>query len=79
MHWAKDGLTQRELREQAGLMESTTFSAPNAMEKLGCVTRRHLHANKKERSLSHAEGRMRKATPVSLAKVASRIVAHGAQ
>ena len=40
--WEKDGLTQRELSEQAGVMEPTTFSALNAMEKLGYVVRRQL-------------------------------------
>ena len=29
--WESDGLTQRELSEQAGVMEPTTFSALNAM------------------------------------------------
>src|ERR1700751_77186 len=38
--WEGDGLTQRELSEQAGVMEPTTFSALNAMERLGYVTRR---------------------------------------
>jgi DNA-binding MarR family transcriptional regulator len=40
--WEKDGLTQRELSEEAGVMEPTTFSALNAMEKLGYVTRRQM-------------------------------------
>src|SRR5512134_2875672 len=38
--WEKDGLTQRELSEQAGVMEPTTFSALKAMERFGMVTRR---------------------------------------
>src|SRR5258708_2247023 len=38
--WEGDGLTQRELSEQAGVMEPTTFSALKAMERLGLVTRR---------------------------------------
>jgi MarR family transcriptional regulator, organic hydroperoxide resistance regulator len=38
--WENDGLTQRALSEQAGLMESTTFSALKAMTALGYVTRR---------------------------------------
>jgi len=46
--WEKDGLTQRELSEQAGVMEPTTFSAVRAMEKLGYVTRRQLAGNKKK-------------------------------
>src|SRR6202521_2943304 len=45
--WEKDGLTQRGLSEQAGVMEPTTFSALNAMEKLGLITRKQAHRNKK--------------------------------
>src|SRR5258706_3265838 len=37
--WEGDGLTQRELSEQAGVMEPTTFSALQAMERLSLVTR----------------------------------------
>ena len=39
--WEGDGLTQRELSEQAGVMEPTTFTALKAMERLGLVERRH--------------------------------------
>jgi DNA-binding MarR family transcriptional regulator len=37
--WERDGLNQRELSDQAGVMEPTTFSAIQTMEKLGYVTR----------------------------------------
>ena len=37
--WETDGLTQRELSVQAGVMEPTTFAAIKAMEKLGYVAR----------------------------------------
>jgi MarR family transcriptional regulator, organic hydroperoxide resistance regulator len=37
--WQRDGLTQRDLSQQAGLTEPTAFSALTAMEKLGFVTR----------------------------------------
>ena len=46
--WENDGITQRELSEQAGVMEPTTFSALQAMEKLGYIVRRHMHGNKKK-------------------------------
>jgi len=39
--WNRDGLTQRELAERAGLMEPTAFTALVAMEKLGYVDRIH--------------------------------------
>jgi DNA-binding MarR family transcriptional regulator len=45
--WEHDGLTQRELSEQAGVMEPTTFSALKAMEQLGYVERRQLRENRK--------------------------------
>jgi DNA-binding MarR family transcriptional regulator len=46
--WEKDGLTQSELSEQAGVMEPTTFTAVKAMETLGYVTRRQLPGNRKK-------------------------------
>ena len=38
--WEEDGLTQRELSSRAGVMEPTTYSALNTMERLGYVRRR---------------------------------------
>jgi MarR family transcriptional regulator, organic hydroperoxide resistance regulator len=46
--WEEDGLTQRELSEQAGVMEPTTFSALKSMERLGLVTRRQLGSDRKK-------------------------------
>lgn len=45
--WIKDGLTQRELSELAGVMEPTTFSAVKAMEGMGLIERRQLPGNRK--------------------------------
>ena len=45
--WERDGLTQRELSVEASLMEPTTHSAILKMEKLGYVTRRHEHGDRK--------------------------------
>jgi DNA-binding MarR family transcriptional regulator len=45
--WEKDGITQRELSDRAGVMEPTTFSAIKSMEALGYVARRQLLDNKK--------------------------------
>jgi MarR family transcriptional regulator, organic hydroperoxide resistance regulator len=45
--WRQDGLTQRELSDEAGVMEPSTFSALQAMEKLGYITRRRLGENRK--------------------------------
>jgi len=46
--WEKDGITQRELSEQAGVMEPTTTSALNAMERLSYIVRRKMSGNKKK-------------------------------
>jgi DNA-binding MarR family transcriptional regulator len=45
--WDRDGLTQRELSEQAGIAEPTTFTAVKALETLGYVERMHLPGNNK--------------------------------
>lgn len=46
--WQTDGITQRQLSEQAGVKEPTTFSAVQAMEKLGYVTRQKMPDNRKQ-------------------------------
>ena len=46
--WEGDGLTQRELSEQAGVMEPTTFSALKAMERLGYIRRSQRSGNRKK-------------------------------
>jgi DNA-binding MarR family transcriptional regulator len=46
--WETDGLSQRELSQQAGVMEPTTFSALKSMEKLGLVTRKQLLHNRRK-------------------------------
>src|SRR5688500_8230252 len=45
--WEHDGLTQRALSEQAGVMEPTTFSALKAMEQRGYIERRQMPDNRK--------------------------------
>jgi DNA-binding MarR family transcriptional regulator len=45
--WEKDGITQRALSEEAGVMESTTYTAIMAMEKLGYITREQLGDNRR--------------------------------
>jgi DNA-binding MarR family transcriptional regulator len=45
--WEREGITQRELSELAGVMEPTTFSAVKAMESMGLIERRHLSGNRK--------------------------------
>ena len=45
--WDRDGLTQRELSEEAGVMEPSTFAAIKAMEELGYVSRTQVPENRK--------------------------------
>jgi MarR family transcriptional regulator, organic hydroperoxide resistance regulator len=45
--WQRDGLTQRELSDQAGVMEPSTHAAIKAMEKLGYVRRIQVPENRK--------------------------------
>lgn len=45
--WQRDGLTQRELSDEAGVMESSTFAAIRAMESLGYVRREQRPENRK--------------------------------
>lgn len=48
MLWVTEGLTQRELSEQVGLMEPTTFTALKAMESQGLIERRFQDGNRKK-------------------------------
>jgi DNA-binding MarR family transcriptional regulator len=45
--WEQDGLTQRALSEEAGVMEPTTLGALRAMESLGYIERKQLPGNRK--------------------------------
>lgn len=45
--WETDGLTQKELSDEAGTTTPTTFAAVTAMEKLGYVERRYAPDNRK--------------------------------
>ncbi len=45
--WVRDGLTQRELSDLAGVMEPTTFAALRTMEGLGYIKRQRRPDNRK--------------------------------
>lgn len=76
--WEGDGLTQRELSEQAGVMEPTTFAAIKAMERLGYVTRRQLgNDRKKVYVFLTPKGRMLKSRLVPLAEDVNNIAVEG--
>ena len=76
--WEHDGLTQRNLSEEAGVMEPTTFSALKAMEQMGYVTRRQLPENRKNIYVFlTAKGRALKEKLVPLAEDVNRIAVAG--
>jgi DNA-binding MarR family transcriptional regulator len=72
--WENDGLTQRELSEQAGVMEPTTFTAVKAMEIQGLLERRQLPGNRKNMHVYLTpKGRALKRKLVPLAEEVNRI------
>jgi len=76
--WERDGLTQRELSGQAGVMEPTTFSALTAMEKIGYVRRRRVAENRKNIYVFlTAKGRALKERLVPLAEDVNRVAVTG--
>ena len=76
--WETDGLTQRELSEQAGVMEPTTFTALKAMEKRGYVVRRQLAGNKKNVYVHlTSKGRVLKGKLVPLAEEVNNVAVRG--
>lgn len=76
--WEQDGITQRDLSEQAGVMEPTTFSALQTMERLGYVRRRKLAGNNKKVFVFLTPyGRRLKGKLIPLAEVANEIAVKG--
>lgn len=66
--WEHDGLTQRELSDEAGVMEPTTFAALKSMEQLGYIVRKQREGNRKNVFVYlTARGRALKAKLVPLA------------
>jgi len=76
--WESDGLTQRELSREAGVMEPTTFAALKAMEDRGYIVRRQLAGNRRKVHifLTNA-GRALKSTLVPLAEAVNRVAVRG--
>ena len=76
--WDREGLTQRELSEQAGVMEPSTYAALKAMEKLGYVTRAQAPHNRKNVYVHlTAKGRALKAKLVPLAVAVNEAAVRG--
>ncbi len=76
--WIRDGLTQKELSDLAGVMEPTTFSAVKAMEEMGLIERRHLAGNRKNMHVFlTASGRALQKKLVPLAEEVNRLSVQG--
>jgi DNA-binding MarR family transcriptional regulator len=76
--WERDGLNQRELSDQAGVMEPTTFSAIRAMEKLGYIERARRPGNRRMVFIHLTpKGRLLKGKLVPLAEKVNSIGIHG--
>jgi DNA-binding MarR family transcriptional regulator len=76
--WERDGLTQRELSDEAGVMQPTTVAAIRAMEEQGYVARRQASHNRKNVYIHlTAKGRALKAKLVPLAVEVNEIGLRG--
>jgi MarR family transcriptional regulator, organic hydroperoxide resistance regulator len=76
--WESNGLTQRELSREAGVMEPTTFGALKAMESRGYIVRRRLAGNRRKIHIFLTRrGRALQDKLVPLAEEVNRIAVHG--
>jgi MarR family transcriptional regulator, organic hydroperoxide resistance regulator len=72
--WERDGITQRQLSDEAGVMEPTTYAAVTAMERLGYVRRARRPGNRKNVYVTLTpRGRALKRRLVPLAEDVNRI------
>ena len=76
--WERDGLTQRELSREAGVMEPTTFAALKAMQRRGYIERRRVGGNRRKMHIFlTAKGRALKGQLVPLAEEVNRVALRG--
>src|SRR5205814_10502642 len=76
--WERDGLTQRELSDEAGVAEPSTNAAIKAMEELGYVTRKRMPDNRKNIYVRlTTKGRVLQRKLVPLAKAVNRDAVRG--
>lgn len=76
--WVTEGLTQRELSEEAGVMEPTTFTALKAMEAKQLIERRHLNGNRRKLHIFLTDkGRALKDVLTPLAEDVNRVALSG--
>jgi DNA-binding MarR family transcriptional regulator len=76
--WEREGITQRELSELAGVSEPTTYSALLSMEKAGYITRYKVPSNMRNLSVCLTpEGRALKGVLVPLAEEVNAVAMTG--
>jgi len=76
--WERDGLTQRELSREVGVMDPTTFAAVRSMEALGYVVRRPVPGDRRKRDVFlTAQGRALEARLVPLAREINTLAVRG--
>ncbi len=76
--WEHDGLTQKQLSDEVGVMEPTTFTVVRAMEGRGWIVRQQMATNKKNVHIFLTdEGRALKKKLVPLAEEVNRVGAAG--
>ena len=76
--WETDGLTQRDLSREAGVMEPTTFAALKAMEARGYIARRRLGGNRRKVHIFlTAKGKALKRALVPLAEEVNHVAVRG--
>jgi DNA-binding MarR family transcriptional regulator len=76
--WERDGFTQRELSERAGVMEPTTYAALKSMERLGYIVRRRLNGDRKKAHVFLTpKGRALRNRLVPLAEVVNSVAIRG--
>jgi len=76
--WERDGLTQRELSREAGVMEPTTFAALKAMQRRGYIERQRVGGNRRDVHIFlTAKGRALKGQLVPLAEEVNRVALRG--
>jgi DNA-binding MarR family transcriptional regulator len=76
--WESDGLTQRELSREVGVMEPTTFAALKTMQSRGYIVRRQLAGNRRKVHIFlTAKGKALERKLVPLAEEINRVAVAG--
>ena len=76
--WQADGLTQRQLAEQAAVSEPSAFTALRQMEDLGYVTRQKVAGNQRQvRVFLTAKGTALRADSIGAAEQVNRMALEG--